>query len=117
MWGWELSSAIDTTVLNKTRELFPPQDYYMGKEKESKGLAKGFGTVSAPLVNLGEKVLPPVWNAGYKGWACGFYQLLSNRELSLNDLWIGPSLIPDLIPGEEDFYSPRPTRNPGHAGC
>ena len=89
----------------------------MGKEKESKGLAKGFGTVSAPLVNLGEKVLSPVWNAGYKGWACGFYQLLSNRELSLNDLWIGPSLIPDLIPGEEDFYSPRPTRNPGHAGC
>ena len=90
MWGWELSSAIDTTFLNKIRELLPPQDYYMGKEKESKGLAKGYGTISAPLVNLGEKVLPPIWNVSYTGWVCGIYQLLSNSKLSKMTFGLGP---------------------------
>lgn len=107
-----MSSAIDTIFLNKIREALPPQDSYMGKEKESKVWARGYRTSSTPLVNLGGEVSGSHLERRVHR-ASGFYQLLSNRELSLNNVWTGPSLIPNLIPGKEDLCSQRPTGSPG----
>lgn len=45
-----MSSTINTILFNKTKELLPPQDYYMGKEEESEVLARGYRTTSTPFI-------------------------------------------------------------------
>lgn len=89
----------------------------LGKEEESELLARGYRASSAPFSKPCREC---IWfhlecrvHRACLLWLWDIVQFLSNEEFPLNNLWIGPSFIPNLILGEEDLCSLMPTQSPG----